>query len=584
MASSGLFEIWQGICLMVAIVVITIGITSYIAGNVQKAIKESGGAPVPECASCNCNLDFSFLGIGAWSLSAYWKGFRNGTRTLLQEWKRGPIVYVLVWDVVICVILPITVLSVRSSKDGRYLQFLFYFTVCAVCNAFIKLYNVEQAFSNTPATETEVMESLMTKEGAGDRGWNLARQVYLFRTRIYNKRCQAWVWWSLIVILIVFNVFSQAPMAARTYDGPDSAQRVEASSQTFATENLYRGEISSVDLNGGQEVQPPACLGAYTMSGMIPGMTALDYAVLSMISYTSSSEAEYQAGTSVEHNMLNAYFGNGTVELLSEFNTRFSPSSPASRTFKVSQNITGDKGDGASLVVVVRGTKNTFDWLANINMWIEVALIQSLRFVLPFGSLWDAAYPDLIYALGGINYFQSKDTLRPDLALESHWRKNITEKFPVDSSRYVFTGHSLGGGVAAITASRVGHPAITFNAPNARLSHKKFGTTAEKLDNYTINVIPRHDIVPRIDLPSLRSVDIFCRVNPDAFPFDAISCHNILSGICELQHTCGSMGRPFLKVCCCESDAYRYVDSTRSAYITECADMDCPNDKPADEP
>lgn len=33
--------------------------------------------------------------------------------------------------------------------------------------------------------------------------------------------------------------------------------------------------------------------------------------------------------------MLNAYFGNGTVELLSEFNTRFSPSSPASRTFKV---------------------------------------------------------------------------------------------------------------------------------------------------------------------------------------------------------------------------------------------------------
>lgn len=43
-----------------------------------------------------------------------------------------------------------------------------------------------QAFSNTPATETEVMESLMTKEGAGDRGWNLARQVYLFRTRIYN--------------------------------------------------------------------------------------------------------------------------------------------------------------------------------------------------------------------------------------------------------------------------------------------------------------------------------------------------------------------------------------------------------------
>eukprot|EP00873_Tetraselmis_striata_P027461 jgi/Tetstr1/447725/TSEL_000302.t1 len=574
MASSGLFEIWQGICLMVAIVVITIGITSYIAGNVQKAIKESGGAPVPECASCNCNLDFSFsccslLGKGAQSVSAYWKRFQNGTRTLLHEWKRGPIVYVLVWDVVICVILPITVLSVRSSKDGRYLQFLFYFTVCAVCNAFIKLYNVEQAFSNAPATETEVMESLMTKEGAGDRGWNLARQVYLFRTRIYNKRCQAWVWWSLIVILIVFNVFSQAPMAARTYDGPDSAQRVEASSQTFATENLYRGEISLVDLNGGQEVQPPACLGAYTMSGMIPGMTALDYAVLSMISYTSSTEAEYQAGTSVEHNMLNAYFGNGTVELLSEFNTRFSPSSPASRTFKVSQNITGEKGDGASLVVVVRGTKNTFDWLANINMWIEVALIQSLRFVLPFGSLWDAAYPDLIYALGGINYFQSKDTLRPDLALESHWRKNITEKFPVDSSRYVFTGHSLGGGVAAITASRVGHPAITFNAPNARLSHKKFGTTAEKLDNYTINVIPRHDIVPRIDLPSLRSVDILCRVNPDAFPFDAISCHNILSGICELQHTCGSMGRPFLKVCCCESDAYRYVDSTRSAYITD---------------
>jgi len=148
MASSGLFEIWQGICLMVAIVVITIGITSYIAGNVQKAIKESGGAPVPECASCNCNLDFSFLGIGAWSLSAYWKGFRNGTRTLLQEWKRGPIVYVLVWDVVICVILPITVLSVRSSKDGRYLQFLFYFTVCAVCNAFIKLYNVEQVWQD----------------------------------------------------------------------------------------------------------------------------------------------------------------------------------------------------------------------------------------------------------------------------------------------------------------------------------------------------------------------------------------------------------------------------------------------------
>ena len=73
--------------------------------------------------------------------------------------------------------------------------------------------------------------------------------------------------------------------------------------------------------------------------------------------------------------------------------------------------------------------------------------------------------------------------------------QKIKDDFPND--RFVITGHSLGGGIAIAAGGRVDVQAIGFSGPGSHFSRWRFGTTLERANRNSVNVVPEYDTVPK---------------------------------------------------------------------------------------
>jgi lipase ATG15 len=116
-----------------------------------------------------------------------------------------------------------------------------------------------------------------------------------------------------------------------------------------------------------------------------------------------------------------------------------------------------------------------------------------------------------------------------------------------DYNGIALTGHSLGGGIAIISAAQTGVGGVAISGPNAMLSRLSFvpQVTVEQLNTRTLNVIPHRDLIPRFDDPAQNYQNINCRSESR----NPISCHAIVRTICELLYTCGTGNRPALCEC-----------------------------------
>lgn len=101
----------------------------------------------------------------------------------------------------------------------------------------------------------------------------------------------------------------------------------------------------------------------------------------------------------------------------------------------------------------------------------------------------------------------------------------------------LFTGHSLGGGVAQIVASRLKGVAVVFSSPGVVLSRRKFDISLEDIDAYNVNVWAVGDLVPLIDQQSIKAQTIRC--SPERLSYH---CHSILHTIDEIEGSCGDGG------------------------------------------
>ena len=101
----------------------------------------------------------------------------------------------------------------------------------------------------------------------------------------------------------------------------------------------------------------------------------------------------------------------------------------------------------------------------------------------------------------------------------------------------LFTGHSLGGGVAQIVASRLKCVAVVFSAPGVVLSRRKFKISLDDIDAFNVNVWAVGDLVPLIDQQSIKAQTIRC--SPERMSYH---CHSILHTIDEIEGSCGDGG------------------------------------------
>lgn len=194
-------------------------------------------------------------------------------------------------------------------------------------------------------------------------------------------------------------------------------------------------------------------------------------------------------------------------------------------------------------VVIIRGTKTFFDYLADAKLWYSAALFQVFRAALPFGNLFD---PLIVFSSNVLSKIETANVEKVayyrDTSSFVDWLK--------DSGNYqklALTGHSLGGGIALISGAQTHTTAVGLSGPNTVIGRDTVTPriSLEELEKYTFNIVPERDLFPRIGGAPEKMAKIDCIAESS----DSFSCHAASRSLCEIMYSCGDVGRPVYCEC-----------------------------------
>ena len=261
-------------------------------------------------------------------------------------------------------------------------------------------------------------------------------------------------------------------------------------------------------------IRYPTCdLAGTGYLGFGPTSSLLDYAHLATATYWNT--------TRLWDEDLDLWFGsdygNGTVkdeqEFVDAFRAREDPNDQQSVYFKMVSMPSPDS-DGRLAIILIRGTFGYLDNLADVQLWGAAAVMQLLRSAIPFGSTWTPVLPGTSWSIFVSNMIQSASLWYclmvfllfvelvkwinkvADSSLERISFYKFTTKFAEEAKKEFdhvqIAGHSLGGGIALITASQSKIPGIGLSAPNTLITGASLDpvVTEEDLNSYTFNVAP----------------------------------------------------------------------------------------------
>ncbi|ETO30451.1 hypothetical protein RFI_06672 [Reticulomyxa filosa] len=191
-------------------------------------------------------------------------------------------------------------------------------------------------------------------------------------------------------------------------------------------------------------------------------------------------------------------------------------------------------------LVVIRGTFEQADYMQDVSLYSEVAILQMASFIVPLNNIlpvgfirdfvYYAAIPDGIIDSKARNYFD-----KPVYAFVSGLEQNLST---MNKNRTIFlVGHS--GGIAEIVGAKLADNgysnvySIGLSSPGTIYASEKFGFSVEGLDKTSLSILPRRDPVSMVDMHGGLTSYIEC----DAA--NTVSCHSSVRSFCEMYRSCG---------------------------------------------
>lgn len=357
----------------------------------------------------------------------------------------------------------------------------------------------------------------------------------------YGRRRNVWIW-TFAVFVGIFVALFVAAFQVGTSPG---------------SEGSPEGKL----LKGTQFEYKPERMLPYPTCRMGKGLsipenedTALiDYTFLAQLAYYNSEDESVQK-------WLDEWFGDGYAKDEFEFVNAYRKEAQVSSAvhFKLI-SFPHTYGNDNFSIVAIRGTNNAWDALSDAQLWSAAALSQYLRAILPLGEIWTPIFENLINAVSWIeaDSLEEVSYYKETVRFVEYLKSGAEEVQNFNDVRV--TGHSLGGGLAFITGAQTKTPAIGLSGPNNRLSRKTFDPkiSEDALDEYTFNIVPDRDPVPRIDDLS----ELYQRIHCTAPKNNPVDCHTASRSLCEILVKCGNNPSTSTRPIFCEcSKVFGYPD------------------------